>query len=227
MTDSEVQNPTTAGDILRNYRLEQKVSLIDLASVLRVSVAKLEALENNAWDQLHDAMFVRSLSLAVCRQLQTNATPVLALLPKHDHSKLGEKNEKGLNSPLSRPSLLPQSTFDNLNVFFTPMRWAALGLFVLALCLAIWPEVQHWIVFKDNPEAGGGVCPAPGGEKPPLATALFRDGHLSLVRSAKLAGMGVPDFAQHVSRLGIAIVRLDAKEAARDMDTLDEWLAAS
>ena len=160
MTDSDVQTPTTtAGEILRNYRLDQKVSLIDLAAVLRVSVSKLEALENNAWDQLHDAMFVRSLSLAVCRQLQTDAAPVLALLPEHDHSKLGEKNEKGLNSPLSRPSLLPQSTFDNLNVFFTPMRWAALGLFILAFALAVWPEVQHWIVFKDNPEAAGVVAP--------------------------------------------------------------------
>jgi len=156
MTDTEVTPlTTTAGDILRDYRLDQKVSLIDLANVLRVSVIKLEALENNAWDQLHDAMFVRSLSLAVCRQLQTDAAPVLSLLPVHDHSKLGEKNEKGLNSPLSRPSLLPQSTFDNLTVFFTPMRWAALGLFILALVLAVWPEVQHWIVYKDNPDAVG------------------------------------------------------------------------
>jgi len=160
MTDSDVQTPTTtAGDILRNYRLDQKVSLTDLAAVLRVSVAKLEALENNAWEQLHDAMFVRSLSLAVCRQLQTDAAPVLALLPMHDHSKLGERNEKGLNSPLSRPSLLPQSTFVNLTVFFTPMRWAALGLFVLALALAVWPDVQHWIVFKDNPDATAVVAP--------------------------------------------------------------------
>ena len=39
------------------------------------------------------------------------------------------------------------------------MRWAALGLFILALVLAVWPEVQHWIVFKDNPEAAGVVAP--------------------------------------------------------------------
>ncbi len=160
MTDSDLTTPTTtAGDLLRNYRLDQKVSLIDLANVLRVSVTKLEALENNDWDQLHDAMFVRSLSLAVCRQLQTDAAPILALLPQHDNSKLGAHNEKGLNSPLSRPSLLPQSTFDNLNVFFTPMRWAALGFFFLALCLAVWPEVQHWIVFKDNQDVTGVVAP--------------------------------------------------------------------
>ena len=65
------------------------------------------------------------------------------------------------------------------------------------------------------------------GVRPALATALFKDGHLSLVRSAKLATMTVPQFAAHVSRLGIAVIRLDAQEAARDMDTLEQWLATS
>jgi predicted HTH domain antitoxin len=65
------------------------------------------------------------------------------------------------------------------------------------------------------------------GVRPALATALFRDGHLSLVRSARLAEMPVSQFAAHVSRLGIAVVRLSADEATRDMDTLDEWLASS
>ena len=160
MTDSDVHTPTaTAGEILRNYRLDQQVSLPDLASVLRISVTKLEALENNAWDQLHDAMFVRSLSLAVCRQLQTDAAPVLALLPAHNPSKLGERNEKGLNSPLSRPSLLPQSSYGTFTSFFTPMRSAALVLFAMAFGLAVWPDVQHWIVFKDNPDAASVTTP--------------------------------------------------------------------
>ncbi|MBV5298084.1 MAG: UPF0175 family protein [Rhodoferax sp.] len=65
------------------------------------------------------------------------------------------------------------------------------------------------------------------GVRPALATALFRDGHLSLVRAARLADMSVAEFATHVSRLGIALVRLDASEANRDMDTLEEWLALS
>ena len=60
-----------------------------------------------------------------------------------------------------------------------------------------------------------------------MATALFRDGHLSLVRSARLAGMRAAEFAAHVSRLGIAVVRLDERETARDLDTLDEWRATS
>jgi len=65
------------------------------------------------------------------------------------------------------------------------------------------------------------------GVRPALATALFRDGHLSLVRSAKLANMPVSQFAAHVSRLGIAVIALDASETARDMDTLEQWLATS
>lgn len=65
------------------------------------------------------------------------------------------------------------------------------------------------------------------GVRPALATALFRDGHLSLARAARLAEMTVAQFAAHVSRLGIPVVRLSQQETRRDMDTLDEWLAAS
>jgi predicted HTH domain antitoxin len=65
------------------------------------------------------------------------------------------------------------------------------------------------------------------GVRPALATALFRDGHLSLVRAAALAEMTVSAFVSHVSRLGISVVKLDSAEAAMDMETLDEWLASS
>jgi hypothetical protein len=38
--------------------------------------------------------------------------------------------------------------------------------------------------------------------------------------------MSVADFAAHLPRLGIPVVRLDATETARDLDTLDAWLAS-
>ena len=88
------------------------------------------------------------------------------------------------------------------------------------------------VMNRDRPDAvlvgveSVGVLSA-AGVKPALATALFRDGHLSLVRSARLADMTVSEFVSHLSRLGIPVVRLDAGEAERDMDTLEEWLAAS
>jgi predicted HTH domain antitoxin len=65
------------------------------------------------------------------------------------------------------------------------------------------------------------------GVRPALATALFRDGHLSLARAARLAEMTVAQFAAHVSRLGIPVVRLNEQETRRDMDTLEEWPATS
>ncbi len=88
------------------------------------------------------------------------------------------------------------------------------------------------VMNRDRPDAlmvgmaASGVLDM-AGVRPALATALFRDGHLSLVRSAKLANMPVSQFAAHVSRLGIAVIALDASETARDMDTLEQWLATS
>ena len=74
--------------------------------------------------------------------------------------------------------------------------------------------------------AMGSVLDA-AGVKPALATALFRDGHLSLVRAARLAEMPVSGFVAHVSRLGIAVIRLDAEETTKDIETLEQWLASS
>jgi cytoskeleton protein RodZ len=141
---------TTAGAVLRGYRLAHGVELDAMAKALRVSVAKLSALENDQLDALPDAMFARALSLAVCRHLKTDANPVLALLPEKDVNRLATKSERGLDFPLERPSLLPQSSFVVIERFFTPLRWAALLVFLLAMALAVWPDLQPWLVFKDD-----------------------------------------------------------------------------
>jgi hypothetical protein len=70
------------------------------------------------------------------------------------------------------------------------------------------------VVNRDQPDAlmvgveSSGVLGAPG-VRPALATALFRDGHLSLVRAARLASTSVADLAAHLSRLGILVVNLN------------------
>lgn len=88
------------------------------------------------------------------------------------------------------------------------------------------------VMNRDQPDAlmlgvsAGGLLDAKG-VKPALATALFRDGHLSLGRAATLAAMDAGQFASHVSRLGIPVIRLSDAEATSDMDTLEQWLASS
>lgn len=88
------------------------------------------------------------------------------------------------------------------------------------------------VMNRDRPDAlmvgldEDGALEGPG-VKTALATVLFKDGHLSLARSARLADMSMPAFIAHVSRLGIAVVRLNAKETESDLDTLEQWLASS
>lgn len=88
------------------------------------------------------------------------------------------------------------------------------------------------VMNRDKPDAlmvgieSAGVLEVKG-VKPALATALFRDGHLSLARAAGLAGMPVSVFVSHLSRLGIPAVSMESSEVVRDMDTLEQWLASS
>lgn len=88
------------------------------------------------------------------------------------------------------------------------------------------------VMNRDKPDAvmvgieATGVLDARG-VKPALATALFKDGHLSLGRAAALADMSMSDFITHLSRLRIPVIQLTAQETAQDLDTLDEWLAQS
>ena len=88
------------------------------------------------------------------------------------------------------------------------------------------------VLNRDHPDAlligleQGGVLQAPG-VRAALATALFRDGELSLVRAARVADMDVVNFISHLGRLGIPVIRLTASETNTDLDTLEQWLQSS
>jgi len=62
------------------------------------------------------------------------------------------------------------------------------------------------------------------GVRKALATALFKDGDLSLARCAKLAETPLADFIAHVSRLGIPVINQTDEDVQQDMDTLEHWL---
>ncbi|MFM7548262.1 MAG: UPF0175 family protein [Cyanobacteriota bacterium] len=88
------------------------------------------------------------------------------------------------------------------------------------------------VLNRDHPDAvligleQGGVLQAPG-VRAALATALFRDGELSLVRAARVAEMDVARFISHLGSLGIPAIRLSAAETHADLDTLEQWLRSS
>jgi len=65
------------------------------------------------------------------------------------------------------------------------------------------------------------------GVRTAIAVSLFKDDALPLGRAARLAGMALGDFVRHMSRLGIPIVKGDARSLREDLDDLDAWLAES
>lgn len=82
------------------------------------------------------------------------------------------------------------------------------------------------VLNRDHPDAvllgldQGGLLQAPG-VRPALATALFREGELSLARAARVAQMNTSAFLSHLSRLGIPVIRLTEAETNADLDTLE------
>lgn len=60
-----------------------------------------------------------------------------------------------------------------------------------------------------------------------LATALYKDESLSLGKAARLADMAVAEFMQHVSRLGIPVIRGPGVDAGVDAAAIESWRSGS
>jgi len=71
----------TAGQLLREARQKAGVHLAVLSVTLKVPVRQLEALEADELDLAKGPVFYRGLASSVCRHLQTDPAPILALLP--------------------------------------------------------------------------------------------------------------------------------------------------
>jgi len=92
----------TAGGMLRNAREAAGLHVGALAVSMKIPVKKLEALESDRLDLLHDAVFVRALAASVCRALKIDSVPVLARLPSTVMPKLNG-DERGINAPFRTP----------------------------------------------------------------------------------------------------------------------------
>lgn len=137
-------DPRVAGARLQAAREAQGLSLDHLAASLKVTEAKLAALERGDLDQLPDANFARALAKTVCRQLQIDPAPVLAELPASRMIPLGPDRE-----PLNQPFKERRSTgplFDRAGKgadfgALLSARWLApLVLLLAALVVYLLPE---------------------------------------------------------------------------------------
>lgn len=84
------------------------------------------------------------------------------------------------------------------------------------------------IVNRDQPEAllvhldDEALLTEPG-VRLALATSLYREESLSLGQAARFAGLPIAEFMQHVSRLGIPVVRGTAATVREDAEAITAW----
>ncbi len=88
----------TAGAMIRVAREAAGLHVAALAVSMKIPVKKLEALEADRLDLLHDAVFVRALAASVCRALKMDPAPVLSKLPLNKVPQLNG-DERGINAP--------------------------------------------------------------------------------------------------------------------------------
>ena len=130
----------TAGDLLRDAREAAGLHIAALAASLKVPVKKLEALEQDRFDLLPDAVFVRALASSVCRTLKIDPTQVLERMPQSAAPRLAQRSAS-INAPFSSPA--DGSRASPWKHASRPAVLAVLALLLGALVLIFLPGVAE------------------------------------------------------------------------------------
>lgn len=119
----------TAGEVLREIRESEGMSRETLAAALKVSLKKIEAMEDNRFQDLPDMVFARGLAGSMCRYLKADPERVLMLMPAEKESA---------TESIVRPSM--QAEFHDPNDASPKTNWLKLSwkamLLVAVLLLA-------------------------------------------------------------------------------------------
>ena len=163
--------PTTAGGMLRQLRESAGVDAGLLASAMKVSQHKIEALENDRLDQLPDVTFARGLASAICRAFGVDPAPVLERMPVSAPGLRPPTQE--INQPFRRTGDRPAPVL--ASTFSRPLLIAVVGLVLGAAALYFLPTlpIQLGAPAPSAPAADGvvreSVTPAPAAEPAPPA----------------------------------------------------------
>jgi cytoskeleton protein RodZ len=125
--------------MLRAARQQQGLHIAALAASIKVTPAKLEALESGRYHDLPDTTFARALAKTVCRVLKIDPEPVLAQMPGTPDSRLA-RVDGGLNTPFrERPGRVDPTMWVPWR---HPVLWAVALLLVAAAAFVLMPNVS-------------------------------------------------------------------------------------
>lgn len=160
--------PQTAGQLLREARLKAGVHLAVLSVTLKVPVRQLEDLEADRLDLAKGAVFLRGLASSVCRHLNTDPAPVLALLPQPSGQLDSYHTAAGPSMPertlkINGPGL---RRFQSSRVF-----WGAACMLLLIGALVWMPGPAQWS-WLDGVKAKVSEMTSPSVTAPTAPTAV-------------------------------------------------------
>ncbi|MBC5766690.1 helix-turn-helix domain-containing protein [Ramlibacter albus] len=158
----------TAGQLMRQAREAAGLHVATLAVALKVPVRKLEALEEDRYDLLPDAVFVRALASSVCRTLKIDAQPVLERLPQVATPRLMHRDD-GINAPFRAPGDGPQQAWPEQ--VSRPVVLTVIALLLGAVVLIFLPSRnEEPVVTTAKPASAPAPAPAaPAPAEPPPA----------------------------------------------------------
>ena len=158
----------SAGEALRLAREAQGMTLERLASTIKVTPAKLAALEQGQYDLLPDASFTRALAMTVCRALKLDPSAVLASLPAARPVSLA-----GGKAPLNQPfkeskggSPLFDRHWDGSAIL--SFKWLAPAVLLLgAVAIYVLPDsmaTPQWLARLLQPAVETAAAPKPAAD---------------------------------------------------------------
>jgi cytoskeleton protein RodZ len=181
---------TTAGQLLREARLEAGIHLAVLSVTLKVPVRQLEALESNELDPGKGPVFYRGLASSVCRHLQTDPAPILALLPQ---TTTQLQPLRSAIEPLKSEGALGMSSLPWGRMLSSKVVWGA-ALMVLLTGAFLWlPGPSQWAWLDDVKSLMAEEVVSQEANEPMVATPVLEMGTPS--PSAEASKAAYPSFA--------------------------------
>jgi cytoskeleton protein RodZ len=131
---------------IRQAREARGLSLESLAATLKVSPAKLDALESGRFTELPDLAFARALAKTVCRQLGIDPATVLSGLPSVQPVDLSASDQRGVPFKASKARLNLDAAGSLPWGDMLKAKWLVpLGILAAALTLHFWPQQTPWL----------------------------------------------------------------------------------
>lgn len=142
------------GSPLQRARIEQGLSLESLAAQIKVTPAKLDALEAGRYQELPDPAFARALAMTVCRALKIDPAPVMATLPAARPVSLAASETREVPFEASKTRLrlnMDRSPSFPWAALWAPRFLAPLLVLLAAVAVYFWPDSIDWPSLRSTP----------------------------------------------------------------------------